>query len=58
MTVDPQDRCVAVSKRIKEEFENGKDYCKLEGQVLREALQPWAKPSPENLEYHAYNVFR
>jgi putative restriction endonuclease len=47
-----------VSKRIKEEFENGKDYCKLKGQVLREPLDPWAKPSPENLEYHAYDIFR
>jgi putative restriction endonuclease len=58
LTVDPQDRCIAVSKRIQEEFENGEDYYKLEGQVLREPLEPWAKPSPENLEYHAYNVFR
>ena len=51
-------KLVVVSKRIKEEFENGKDYYKLEGQVLQEPLEPWAKPSPENLEYHAYNVFR
>jgi len=58
LTLGPQDRCVAVSKRIKEEFENGKDYCKLKGQVLREPLDPWAKPSPENLEYHAYDIFR
>lgn len=58
LTVDPQDRCIAVSKRIKEEFENGKDYYKLEGLALREPAAAWAKPSPENLEYHAYNVFR
>jgi len=36
LTVDPKDRCVVVSKRIREEFENGKDYYKLQGQVLRE----------------------
>ena len=58
LTVDPKDRCVVVSKRIKEEFENGKDYYKLEGQALREPSQVWAIPSQENLEYHAYNVFR
>lgn len=58
LTVDPKDRRIVVSKRIKEEFENGKDYYKLEGQPLREPSQVWAKPSPENLEYHAFNVFR
>ena len=58
LTVDPKDRCVVVSKRIREEFENGRDYYKLKGQVLREPNEPWAKPSLENLEYHAHNVFR
>jgi HNH endonuclease len=58
LTVDPKDRRTVVSKRIKEEFENGKDYYKLEDQVLREPLEPWARPSLENLEYHAYTVFR
>jgi putative restriction endonuclease len=47
-----------VSKRIREEFENGKDYYKLQGQVFREPDEAWAKPSLENLEYHAHNVFR
>jgi putative restriction endonuclease len=58
LTVDPQDRRIVVSKRIREEFENGRDYYKLEGQVLREPLDTWAKPSADNLEYHAYHVFR
>jgi putative restriction endonuclease len=31
MTVDPRDRRIVVSKRIREEFENGKDYYKFEG---------------------------
>ena len=31
---------------------------KLQGQVLREPDQGWAKPSLENLEYHAHSVFR
>jgi putative restriction endonuclease len=58
LTVDPKDRSIVVSRRIKEEFENGKDYYKLEGQPLREPLEQWAKPLTENLEYHAYNRFR
>jgi putative restriction endonuclease len=49
---------MVVSRRIKEKFENGKDYYKLEGQVLREPTEAWAKPSQENLDFHAYNVFR
>jgi len=58
LTVDPKDRCIVVSKRIKAEFENGKDYYKLEGQMIREPNEVWAKPSQDNLEFHAYNVFR
>jgi putative restriction endonuclease len=58
ITVDPQDRRIVVSKRIREEFENGKDYYKLEGQRLHEPLEAWARPSAENLEYHAYTLFR
>ena len=58
LTVDPTDSRIAVSERIREEFENGRDYYKLDGQTLREPNEPWARPSSENLEYHAYNVFR
>jgi putative restriction endonuclease len=58
LTVDLQDRRIAVSRRIKEEFENGKDYHKLEGVPLREPAERWTRPSAENLEYHAYHVFR
>ncbi len=58
LTVDPADRRVVVSKRIKEEFENGKEYYRLEGMPLRDPIEPWATPSAENLEFHAYNIFR
>jgi putative restriction endonuclease len=58
LTVDPKARCVVVSKRIREEFENGRDYYRLQGQALREPDQAWAKPLLENLEYHAHSVFR
>jgi putative restriction endonuclease len=58
MTLDPRDRRVVVSKRIRAEFENGRDYYKLEGQTVREPSQLWARPTAENLEYHAYNIFQ
>jgi putative restriction endonuclease len=57
LTVDPADRRVVVSKRIKEEFDNGKEYYQLEGARIREPLEAWAKPTAENLEFHAYNIF-
>jgi len=58
LTVDPNNYNVVVSKRIKEEFENGKEYYRLEGQPVRSPRESWAKPSAENLEFHAYGVFR
>jgi putative restriction endonuclease len=58
LTIDPSDRRVVVSDRIKEEFQNGKEYYNLEGRVLREPEQAWARPSTENLEYHACVVFQ
>jgi len=57
LSVDPKDKRVMVSHRIKDEFENGRDYYRLEGQLLREPGPAWAKPSIENLEYHAREVF-
>lgn len=58
VTVDPSDQRIVVSKRIKEEFDNGREYYRLEGQRLREPDEVWAKPLAENLDFHAYNVFR
>jgi putative restriction endonuclease len=58
LTVSPKDRRILVSRRIREEYENGKDYYKLEGHLLREPDEAWAKPSLENLEFHASVVFR
>jgi putative restriction endonuclease len=58
LSVDPKERRVLVSRRIREEFENGKDYYKLEGQLLRESTDPGARPLIENLDYHASVRFR
>jgi len=57
LTVDPTSRRVRVSRRIKDEFENGKDYYKLEGTEIREPNAPWARPNTENLEFHFNAVF-
>ena len=47
-----------VSRRIREEFENGRDYYALEGSPVRVPLPPAPPPSPEYLEWHADTVFR
>ncbi len=57
LTVDPATRRVLVSRRIRDEFENGKDYYKLEGTELREPNVLWARPNTENLEFHFNAVF-
>ncbi len=58
ISIDPSSRRLTVSKRIKDEFENGKDYYKLEGSPIREPNMPWARPNSENLEFHFNAVFR
>ena len=58
MTVDPVSRRIVVSRRIREEFENGKDYYRLEGTVLREPIESVHRPLVDNLEYHASYIFR
>jgi putative restriction endonuclease len=47
-----------VSRRIREEFENGRDYYDLEGTSVRMPLPPAPPPSAEYLEWHGDTVFR
>ncbi len=47
-----------VSRRIREEFENGRDYYALEGSSVRMPLPPAPPPSREYLEWHSATVFR
>jgi putative restriction endonuclease len=47
-----------VSRRIREEFENGRDYYALEGASVRTPLPPAPPPSLEYLEWHGDTVFR
>lgn len=57
VTVTPT-RHVEVSRRIKEEFENGKDYYRHHGQEIRLPSHKMDRPSPEFLEWHNSNVYR
>jgi putative restriction endonuclease len=58
MTVDPDKKTIVVSPRIREEYENGRDYYALDGRALAQPQNILAIPSVENLSYHAENVFR
>ncbi len=41
LTASPKDRRIVVSERIREEFENGRDCCGLQGVVTRDPSEPW-----------------
>src|SRR5205085_7152439 len=58
VTVDPTDQKILVSQRIREEFQNGREYYQLHGRDLRLPTNPLAAPSRESLQFHAENVFR
>lgn len=47
-----------VSRRIREEFENGRDYYALAGSSVRLPVPPAPPPSAEYLEWHGDMVFR
>lgn len=58
LTVDPQDKKIVVSGRIREEYENGRDYYALHGHSIYIPKDLGSIPSIENLRYHAENVYR
>jgi putative restriction endonuclease len=58
ITIDPADRKIVVSTRIREEFQNGKEYYRLHGQSIREPANALYRPHADNLDYHAYAIFR
>jgi predicted restriction endonuclease len=57
LTVTPQ-YAVEVSRRIKEEFENGKEYYALHGRQISHPLSEDLRPSNEFLVWHNKNRFR
>lgn len=58
LSVDPGDRRIMVSGRIKTEFENGRDYYALHGRTIAAPTEIAALPATEALRYHAEHVFR
>ncbi|WP_368912063.1 HNH endonuclease [Taklimakanibacter deserti] len=57
VTVTPGHR-FEVSRRIKEEFENGRHHYALHGQLVRTPDDPGRKPDPEALRWHNEYRFR
>jgi putative restriction endonuclease len=51
ITVRP-DLSVAVSRRIREEYENGRDYYALDGRHMRVPSSPSLRPNQEFLDWH------
>lgn len=57
VTVTPELR-FEVGRRIREEFENGRDYYRLHGQAVRPPGRADLAPAARYLEWHASNVYR
>jgi putative restriction endonuclease len=55
--VDPDDRRLLVSRRLREEFHNGHAYYALHGRPLNQPAPGFPKPSCAFLEYHRQQVF-
>jgi putative restriction endonuclease len=49
---------VEVSRRIKEEFENGRDYYRLHGSSMRLPTNISNRPSADYLEWHNQHIYR
>ena len=58
LTINPDDRRIVVSRRIKDEYDNGEEYYPLHGRPLTPPADPVAMPSREYLLFHAEHVFR
>jgi putative restriction endonuclease len=57
LTVSP-DYHVEVSRRLKDEFDNGKEYYALEGKSIFLPENPIFRPSPQQLIWHNENRYR
>ena len=57
VTINPSMK-FEVSRKIKEEFENGRDYYRLHGNAVRVPANPSSRPSREYLEWHNTNIYR
>lgn len=52
LTIDPHKKTLLVSRRIREEFENGRDYYALDNRLLTPPTKDNAMPSTDSLAYH------
>ena len=57
VTISPQMK-FEVSKRIREEFENGRDYYALHGTAIQLPKDPIRRPDPAALTWHNQNRFK
>jgi putative restriction endonuclease len=57
VTINPAMR-FEVSRKIKEEFENGRDYYRLHGGMVSVPADPGSRPSREYLEWHNTKMFK
>jgi len=57
MTVTPEYK-IEVSRRIKEEYENGRDYYKYHGSNISLPSNPIYRPSPELLAWHNQTLYK
>jgi putative restriction endonuclease len=57
VTVTPQME-LRVSRRIRDEFENGRDYYALERAPVRQPVAPYPPPARDYLEWHGDTIFR
>jgi putative restriction endonuclease len=58
LTIEPSILTIRVSRRIREEFENGRDYYRLDGQPLRQPEDQLAFPSVVILQFLYESEFR
>jgi hypothetical protein len=57
LTVTP-DYAVEVSRRLKDEFDNGREYYALQGKKILLPDAPAFRPSPNQLAWHNEHVYR
>ena len=58
LTIEPNTLRIKVSRKIREEFENGRDYYALDDRPMRKPDSELAFPSAEKLRHHYENEFR
>jgi putative restriction endonuclease len=58
ISVDPDEMKIKVSRKIREEYENGRDYYRYDNQPVRPPDDLSAFPSIEKLRYHFEKEFR